>query len=89
MSFSNRKFYLFSWIFEDENGNVNKNTDFPRVFLLMHMWFMESVGLAETLYELYQKNEDHQPQHPIAYRLRICHVLKYKNFSHSSDFDYL
>lgn len=71
---------LISWIFEDENGNVNKNTDFPRVFLLMHMWFMESVGLAETLYELYQKNEDHQPQHPIAYRLRICHVLKYNKF---------
>lgn len=67
--------HLFDFI-KDENGKVLPNTDFPRVFILMHKWFMESIVLSDMLYDLYENNKDHQAQHPIDYRLRICHVLK-------------
>ncbi len=33
-------------------------TDFPRVFLLMHKWFVESDALANMLYDMYVKSDD-------------------------------
>ena len=33
------------------------DTDFPRVFFLMHKWFMESGDLANMLVDLYEKFE--------------------------------
>ena len=32
--------------------------DFPRVFLLMHKWFMESDVLANMLYDIYVKYDE-------------------------------
>jgi hypothetical protein len=33
------------------------DTDFPRVFFLMHKWFMDSGDLANMLVDLYEKFE--------------------------------
>jgi hypothetical protein len=50
------------YYFLDETGQVLPNTDFPRVFFLMHKWFMESESLADILYEMYEKCELEQQQ---------------------------
>ncbi len=42
----------------DDNGEVVTNVDFPRVFLLMHKWFMESDLLANMLYDIYVKYDE-------------------------------
>ena len=34
------------------------DTDFPRVFFLMHKWFMESETLANMLYNMYLKYDN-------------------------------
>ncbi len=42
----------------DYSGRVLSDTDFPRVFLLMHKWFVESQSLANMLYDMYVKSDD-------------------------------
>jgi hypothetical protein len=42
----------------DDSGHVLYETDFPRVFLLMHKWFIESELLANMLYDLYIKHDN-------------------------------
>ncbi|RNA18762.1 ras guanyl-releasing 3-like isoform X1, partial [Brachionus plicatilis] len=61
----------------DESGNLSPGTDFPRVFLLMHKWFMESEELVNMLSGLYLKYEDYHTQHSNSYQLRICYTFRY------------
>ena len=46
--------------FDETTGDVLPNIDFPRVFFLMHKWFMESDELANMIYELYVSCEKQQ-----------------------------
>ena len=46
--------------FDEETGEVLPNIDFPRVFFLMHKWFMESDELANMIYDLYIDCEQRQ-----------------------------
>ena len=87
--------YEFIYLFfqtkqKDESGEVLPNIDFPRVFFLMHKWFMESDTLANMLYDFYAKHESQQttekpPSTPNSpqifqisanYQLKICHAFR-------------
>jgi len=46
--------------FDEVTGDVLPNIDFPRVFYLMHKWFMESNELANMIYDLYLQCEQQQ-----------------------------
>ena len=48
--------------FDEVTGDVLPNIDFPRVFYLMHKWFMESNELANMIYDLYLTCEQQQQQ---------------------------
>ncbi len=68
----------------NSNGQVLPGTDFPRVFILMHKWFMESITLTEILFDLYnlynQYQEYYTQQSDKNYyanqQLKICHAFK-------------
>jgi hypothetical protein len=48
--------------FDEVTGDVLPNIDFPRVFYLMHKWFMESNDLANMIYDLYLTCEQQKQQ---------------------------
>lgn len=66
----------FQFKIKDESGDLLQGTDFPRVFFLMHKWFMESEDLVSMLSELYLKYEINQNEHSIGSQLRICHAFR-------------
>jgi hypothetical protein len=58
------------------------NVDFPRVFLLMHKWFMESDVLANMLYDIYvkydeQNNSSNSRNVLLDYQFKICYTFRY------------
>ncbi len=61
-----------------------ENTDFPRVFFLMHKWFMESKTLTDILFDLYnlynqyeeQYEQEADKQYYEIQQLKICLALK-------------
>lgn len=68
----------------DKTGKVQAYTDFPRVFILMHKWFMESIHLTDILfdlYNLYNQYQDHYTQkadkeYYAHQQLKICYAFK-------------
>ena len=58
--------------FADKNGEVTGDSEFPRVFLLMHKWFMESDELFVRLRDLYATCEDSQTEQ----QSKICHAYQ-------------
>lgn len=61
------------------------DTEYPKVFFLMHKWIMESENLSNMLYDLYKHSTDDNKKATSSndkrfnkeYRLRICHAYKY------------
>lgn len=51
------------------------NSNYPRVFFLMHKWFMESDELARMFYDLYEKYEVESKD----LQLKTCHAFRYVN----------
>ena len=68
----------------DSMGKVLPSTDFPRVFILMHKWFMESITLIDILFDLYNLYNQYQDyyqqeadkQYYANQQLKICHAFK-------------
>ncbi len=61
------------------------DSEYPKVFFLMHKWIMESENLSNMLYDLYKRSgDDYKKAINIndkrcckEYQLRICHAYKY------------
>ncbi|CAF4802995.1 unnamed protein product [Rotaria sp. Silwood1] len=79
------------------NGTIIDDSEYPRVFFLMHKWIMESEHLSNMLYDLYKHygddykkainiNEQHQYKE---YQIRVCQSYSYwiKNFPMHFDLD--
>ena len=66
---------MFYYVFVEESGELVPDTDFPRVFLLMHKWFMESDDLFLKLRELYENCDDTQTN-STEYQSKICHAYQ-------------
>ncbi len=68
----------------NSSGHVLPGTDFPRVFILMHKWFMESITLTEILFDLYNLYNQYQEyytqqsdkQYYANQQLKICYAFK-------------
>ncbi|CAF3777130.1 unnamed protein product [Rotaria socialis] len=79
------------------NGTVIDDSEYPKVFFLMHKWIMESEYLSNMLYDLYRHSSDDYKKAMNAndkrfskdYQLRICHAYNYwmKNFPMHFDLD--
>lgn len=60
------------------------STDFPRVFILMHKWFMESTTFIDILFDLYNLYNQYQEYYQLDadkkyyanQQLKICHAFK-------------
>ena len=69
----------------DSSGQVLEGTDFPRVFFLMHKWFMDSSTLIDVLFDLYnlynQYEEQYEQETDKHYyenqQLKICFAFKW------------
>ena len=61
------------------------DSEYPRVFFLMHKWIMESEYLSHMLYDLYKHYNDdykksvntHEQRQYKEYKLRVCHAYRY------------
>ena len=68
----------------DKTGKVQASTDFPRVFILMHKWFMESIHLIDILFDLYNLYNQYQDyytqkadkEYYAHQQLKICYAFK-------------
>lgn len=68
----------------DKKGKVQACTDFPRVFILMHKWFMESIHLTDILFDLYNLYNQYQDyytqkadkEYYAHQQLKICYAFK-------------
>ncbi|UJR28655.1 hypothetical protein I4U23_009885 [Adineta vaga] len=79
------------------NGIVTDESEFPRVFFLMHKWIMESEYLSHMLYDLYKHTDDDykkvinstEKRSYKEYQLRICHAYNFwmKSFPMHFDLD--
>ncbi|CAF0741229.1 unnamed protein product [Didymodactylos carnosus] len=79
------------------NGSTVDDSEFPKVFFLMHKWIMESEQLGNMLYDLYKNYGDEckkstgsfEKRQCKDYQLRICHSYRYwiKNFPFHFDLD--
>ncbi|CAF4539720.1 unnamed protein product, partial [Rotaria sp. Silwood2] len=66
------------------NGIVIDDSEYPKVFFLMHKWIMESEYLSNMLYDLYKHSGDdfkkainiNDKRCSKEYQLRICHAYK-------------
>jgi hypothetical protein len=54
------------------NGRLHQLCDLPRVFFLMHKWFIESQKLANTLLDLYEAQNTTNDS-----KLGICYAIQY------------
>jgi hypothetical protein len=71
--------HLLIIVFPDQNGHVLPNTGFPRVFFLMHKWFVESEDLANLLVEQFGKirNDINECRNQETSKLgKICHAIQ-------------
>lgn len=79
-------FELFIYI-DETSGQVVPDTDFPRVFLLMHKWFIQSETLANKLYDLYaassSDNLDLSPSSTAATGQQTKSILTAETSTHS------
>ncbi|CAM4909434.1 unnamed protein product [Rotaria socialis] len=72
------------------NGTVIDDSEYPRVFFLMHKWIMESEYLSNMLYDLYKHYADDYKKETNSNekrqfkenQIRVCHAYSYwiKNF---------
>ncbi|CAF3458431.1 unnamed protein product [Rotaria sp. Silwood1] len=79
------------------NGTVIDDSEYPKVFFLMHKWIMESEYLSNMLYDLYKHSGDdyrkainiNDKRFSKDYQLRICHAYNFwmKNFPMHFDLD--
>ena len=83
-----RKFIVFSqsasFSFHrlEINGTIIDDSEYPKVFFLMHKWIMESEHLSNMFYDLYKHYGDdykkaihsHDKQQYKDYQIRVCQV---------------
>ncbi|CAF0832487.1 unnamed protein product [Adineta steineri] len=79
------------------NGTVIDDSEYPKVFFLMHKWIMESEYLSNMLYDLFKHHGDdykkslniNEKRQFKEYQLRVCHAYSYwiKNFPMHFDLD--
>ena len=68
----------------ETNGTVIDESEYPKVFFLMHKWIMESEYLSHMLYDLYKHYADdskkavnaHEQRQYKESKLRVCHAYK-------------
>ena len=71
---------------------MSDESDYPRVFFLMHKWIMESEYLSHMLYDLYKHYNDdlkkavnsHEQRQYKDLKLRVCQAYRYVDRSPSS-----
>ncbi|CAF1676522.1 unnamed protein product, partial [Adineta ricciae] len=81
----------------DPNGILIDESEYPKVFFLMHKWIMESEHLSNMLYDLFKHNGDDYKKAIVAQekrqfkecQLRVCQAYSYwiKNFPMHFDLD--
>ncbi|CAF2828110.1 unnamed protein product [Rotaria sp. Silwood2] len=79
------------------NGTIIDDSEYPRVFFLMHKWIMESEYLSNMLYDLYKHYGDdykkaintNEKRQYKEYQIRVCQAFSYwiKNFPMHFDLD--
>ncbi|CAF1361695.1 unnamed protein product [Rotaria sordida] len=79
------------------NGTIIDDSEYPRVFFLMHKWIMESEYLSNMLYDLYKHYGDdykktintNEKRQYKEYQIRVCQVYSYwmKTFPMHFDLD--
>ncbi len=80
-----RSFIFSNLYFIESNGTVIDDSEYPKVFFLMHKWIMESEYLSNMLYDLYKHNGDdykkatnpNEKQQYKEYQIRVCQVYRY------------
>jgi hypothetical protein len=71
-------------LFLESDGTVIDDSEYPKVFFLMHKWIMESEYLSNMLYDLFKhygddykkainENEKHQYKES---QLRVCQAYR-------------
>lgn len=68
----------------EANGTVIDDSEYPKVFFLMHKWIMESEYLSHMLYDLYKHYADdlkkavngHEQRQYKESKLRVCHAYQ-------------
>ena len=68
----------------EPNGHVIDDSEYPRVFFLMHKWIMASEYLSNMLYDLYKHYADdykkaintHEKRQHKDCQLRVCHAYR-------------
>ena len=68
----------------DPNGTLIDESEYPKVFFLMHKWIMESEHLSNMLYDLFKHNGDDYKKTIIAQekrqfkecQLRVCQAYR-------------
>ncbi|XP_064601719.1 ras guanyl-releasing protein 3-like isoform X2 [Liolophura sinensis] len=86
-----------------EDGVIKDHCEYPRVFFLMHKWFLSSNDLAEAFVDLYQSCDEtiactkptclhaacNTDCEIFRYKAKICHAVRYwiKNFPVHFDLD--
>lgn len=76
---------FFFFIQLESNGTVIDDSEYPKVFFLMHKWIMESEHLSNMLYDLYKNSTNdlkkatnsNEKRLSKEHQLRICHAFKY------------
>lgn len=66
------------------DGTISDESEYPKVFLLMHKWIMESEYLSNMLFDLYKhygddyKRTNHQNEKQVFkdYQLRVCQAYR-------------
>ncbi|CAF0878516.1 unnamed protein product [Didymodactylos carnosus] len=81
----------------NSNGLTTDDSEYPKVFFLMHKWIMESEQLGNMFYDLYKNYGDEckktmdsfEKRQYKDYQLKICHAYRYwiKNFPFHFDLD--
>ena len=83
---STNEFSSIVYVELESNGTViDEDSEYPKVFFLMHKWIMESEYLSHIFYDLYKhanddyKKAQHQNEKHFSkeYQLRICHAYQY------------
>jgi len=70
---------------------VIDDSEYPKVFFLMHKWIMESEYLSNMLYDFYKHASDDykktintdEKRFYKEYQLRICQAYKYNYYSNN------
>lgn len=83
-SFNEKKFSIKLKFFLDIHGTIIDDSEYPKVFFLMHKWIMESENLSNMLYDLYKHYGDdykkainpHEKQQFKEYQIRVSQAYR-------------